>query len=69
MDTLEKLLWSSAYKVREDFKGKVKTDDDFKRLKTEIDIIYARYQRTNIEVPARWLCHLLLEMFNEEVTK
>jgi len=68
MDMLEKMLWSYIYKVREDFKGKVRTDDDFRKLKNEIDIIYGRYQHTKAEVPARWLCQFLLEMFNEEVS-
>ena len=61
MDILEKMMWLHLYQVREYFKGKVKTDDDFKKLKDEIDIIYARYQHTNCESAARWLCHGLLE--------
>lgn len=67
MDVLEKMMWLHLYQVREYFKGKVRTDDDFKKLKDEIDIIYARYRHTNCESAATWLCHGLLEAFNEEV--
>lgn len=68
MNILEKNLWTYAFNIREKFIGKAKSDENFKKMKDEVELLYNRYLHTEAEIPARWVCQMLLEMFNEEYT-
>ena len=66
MNILEKSARGQLFNIRDKYQGKQLDDKTFREMKDEVDLVYNRYKNTPVEAAVRWLCHMELEIFNEE---
>lgn len=61
-------LWKEIYLLRNKYYGLESNDENgFAGMRNECEELYKKYEKTKAEIPARWACQMLMEIFNEEV--